>query len=74
MTKQVLYCDICGKEVDKIEKYVLPIRLKQWIVDSHGNKLMSIYEPVDSYEKDVCEDCQNCIGDYIRFLMNKEIL
>lgn len=27
MTKQVLYCDICGKEVNSAMKYILPVKL-----------------------------------------------
>lgn len=72
MIKQVLYCDICGKEVDKIEKYTLPIRSKQWVVDGRGNKLTTLYESIIPQEKDVCRDCASYINDCIRFLKHKE--
>lgn len=72
MIKQVLYCDICGKEVDKIEKYVLPMRSKQWIVDSRGIKLAQLYEFISPCEKDVCNDCASYINDCIRFIKHKE--
>ena len=63
MTK--VYCDICKKEVSKIETFVFPVLKDMSRKDSKGNTLC-LYKDYVPESVDCCVDCKNAIGSFLR--------
>ena len=63
MTK--VYCDICKKEVSKIETFVFPVLKDMSRKDPKGNTLC-LYKDYVPESVDCCVDCKNAIGSFLR--------
>lgn len=62
MTKY--YCDLCGREISTVEKYILPDLRDKDFKDSRGNLIRKNFEYMPT-EMELCRDCRNTIGRLI---------
>ena len=63
MTKY--FCDVCGKEVESITKYMIPDWGKKDIKDSRDGMIIKRFFVTVPKEKDLCKQCANSIHQLI---------
>lgn len=63
MTKY--FCDICGKEVKSVAKYLIPEWGNKDMKDKNGAIIKRFFVTVPE-EKDLCRQCANSIHQLIR--------
>ena len=66
------FCDICGKQAEDAEEYVLPCNFDKYVTDGFGNKIKYLYSKYIPEKKDVCNECIAYIGSFIRLLGSKD--
>lgn len=65
MTKY--YCDLCGREVQSVEEYILPVLKDKEITTRRGFLLRKtkVYAPT---EVELCRDCRGIIGSFVHII------
>lgn len=58
------YCDICNKEVENVEEYIIPKQKKEYICDKHGNRI-KVYYSTEKQKKDICPKCSDVLAKFI---------
>lgn len=62
MTKY--YCDLCGREVQSVEKYVLPVLKDKEFKNRRGDlvRKTQVYTPT---EMELCRNCRGIVGSFV---------
>lgn len=65
MTKY--YCDLCGREVQSVEEYVLPILGDKEFKNKQGIVIRRafVYMPT---KMELCRDCRGTIGSFVHII------
>ena len=65
MTKY--YCDLCGREVQSVEEYVLPNLGDKEFKNKQGIVIRRAYVYMPT-KMELCRDCRGTIGSFIRII------
>lgn len=62
MTKY--YCDLCGREVQSVEEYVLPVLKDKEFKNRRGDlvRKTQVYTPT---EMELCRNCRGIVGSFV---------